>query len=214
MERILLRRLAVFAGGSTLEAAETVCADDGLDSVDVLDLLTHLVDKSLVAVEATEDAVRYRMLETVRQYAREKLLDSGDGEAGRSRHLGFFVAFAESKGRILDGEEIAQVHNALEADHDNLRAAIDWAVESGAIGDGLRLMAALRIFWFAHGHYHEGRNDWSRHWHTPEQPNARPRAPVRCMRRHTWRSDRAMQQQPVKPRGGARNRHIQNYTTP
>ena len=80
------------------------------------------------------------MLETIRQYAREKLLEAGEGATVRARHLGFFVALAESSGEKLDHAENAQVYYVLENDHDNLRAAMDWALEGGEIDSGLRLM--------------------------------------------------------------------------
>lgn len=95
-ERALLRRLSAFAGGWTLDAAEAVCAGDGIDEQDVLDLLTRLVDKSLVLVEEVNSgAARYHLLETVRQYARAKLLEAGEAEAVRARHLDTYLRLAE-----------------------------------------------------------------------------------------------------------------------
>jgi predicted ATPase len=92
----VLRRLSVFAGGWTLETAEAVCTEDGVDVGDVLDLLTQLVNKSLVTVECEQgEAVRYRLLETTRQYAREKLAESGEGQAVRGRHLDYYLELAE-----------------------------------------------------------------------------------------------------------------------
>src|SRR6185436_5480102 len=97
-ERLLLSRLSVFAGGWTLEAAAEVCTDNGIESYDILDLLTQLVNKSLVVVIAEgsqSGETRYRMLETIRQYAREKLLEAGGGEIIRQRHLVYFVKLVE-----------------------------------------------------------------------------------------------------------------------
>jgi predicted ATPase len=92
-EKLLLRRLAVFMGGCTLEAAEQVCNDGHIHAEDVLDLLIHLVDKSLVVVDENPAQLRYRMLETVRQYAREKLLESGEGEKFHTQHIAYFLKF-------------------------------------------------------------------------------------------------------------------------
>ena len=90
-ERALLRRLSVFASGFTLDAAEAVCADDLVDEYAVLELLARLVDKSLVQVDDEEEATRYRLLETIRQFARDRLVDSGESDATRDRHLAFFL---------------------------------------------------------------------------------------------------------------------------
>ena len=95
-ERVLLRRLAVFAGGWTLEAAEAVCVGDGVEADAVLDLMTQLVNKSLILAEREQgQEARYRMLETIRQYASERLLKAGEGEQLRNRHLDFFLHWAE-----------------------------------------------------------------------------------------------------------------------
>src|SRR5262249_34714934 len=95
-ERQLLQRLSVFAGGWTLEAAEAVCAGEGIEAWEVLELLTSLVDKSLVLCDASAGAGRYWLLETIRQYSRERLLEAGEGEAARGRHLAFFLQLAET----------------------------------------------------------------------------------------------------------------------
>jgi predicted ATPase len=94
-EQALLRRLSVFAGGWTLAVAEQVCAGDGVAADAVLDLLTALADKSLALADARDDVVRYRLLETVRQYARDRLLEQGEGQAWRDRHLAVFAALAK-----------------------------------------------------------------------------------------------------------------------
>jgi non-specific serine/threonine protein kinase len=171
-ECTLLLRLSVFAGGWTLEAAEAVCSrqssvtssqphlttDDWLLATDeVLDLLTQLVNKSLVITEEFEGQTRYRMLETVRQYAREKLLASGESEPVRERHLTFFVQFAEAAESKLEGPEQAIWFNRLEVEYDNIRAALDWALHSSDAVAGLRLAAALWSFWFSRGPVSEGR---------------------------------------------------------
>ena len=157
-ERALFRRLSVFAGGFTLEAAESVCAGEGLEPDEVLDLLANLVDKSLVVAREEGGEARYRLLETVRQYGREKLDVSGEGaEAGR-RHADFFGGFAEEAERGLGGPDQARWLTRLETEHDNIRAALSFSLgEGGDAGSGMRLAAALSAFWFARGYLSEGR---------------------------------------------------------
>jgi non-specific serine/threonine protein kinase len=157
-ERVLLRRLSVFAGGWTLEATEAVCGGDGIQADDVLDLLTRLVDKSLVLVEERNGEARYRMLDTIQQYAREKALGSGDAARVRARHLDFFVRLAnEAESRLRSAEQLAWL-NRLEAEHDNLRTAMGWIQGSSeATEPGLRLAGALFWFWLLRGHANEGR---------------------------------------------------------
>ncbi|HUS61624.1 MAG TPA: hypothetical protein VMY34_05465, partial [Acidimicrobiales bacterium] len=128
-ERTLLDRLSVFAGGFTLAAARSVCADAAVPESSVLDLLTTLVDKSLVQPDAYGASVeaRYRMLETIRHFARQRLADDPDSEATRDRHLGYFLARAEEAGpRLERGDQVMWLDD-LSADVDNLRAALDWA---------------------------------------------------------------------------------------
>jgi len=161
-EQVLLRRLAVFAGGWTLEAGEEVAADTGqgipaeatlrprrltLRQGDVLGLLSELVDKSLVELDEDHPEPRYRMLETIRQYAREKLLESGEGESVRSRHFEFYTRLAEAFSSAVGGPDDARWLDRLELEHDNLRAAIEWAMEKHAAQSGMRLTAALHWFW-------------------------------------------------------------------
>jgi non-specific serine/threonine protein kinase len=156
-ERVLLRRLSVFAGGWTLEASETVCAEDGIQADDVLDLLTHLVDKSLVVVEERNGEARYRMLDTIQQYAREKVLESGDAARVRARHLDFFVKMAEEAESKLRSAGQLMWLNRLETEAHNLRAALAWTQGSGATEAGLRLAGALFWFWLLRGYANEGR---------------------------------------------------------
>jgi predicted ATPase len=145
-ERALLRRLAVFAGSWTLEAAEVVCAGDGLIAVEVLDLLTHLVDKSLVLADGQAAEPRYRMLETIRQYARERLLDAQESERLRDRHLKFFFDMVERAEPVLLSAQRAEWIPRLELEHDNLRAALEWACERD-VEVARQLAANLRWFW-------------------------------------------------------------------
>jgi predicted ATPase/DNA-binding SARP family transcriptional activator/DNA-binding CsgD family transcriptional regulator len=155
-EQILFRRLSVFAGGWTLEAAEAVVAGEGIVEGDVLELLSGLIDKSLVVAEASrEGGVRYRLLEPVRQYTREKLEESGEAEAVRRRHTQYFLALAEEAEQKFRGPEEARGLDLLEAEHDNLRAALSWSLEYGETDASLRLSGALSWFWSARGHINE-----------------------------------------------------------
>ena len=154
-ECVLLRRLSVFAGGWTLEAAESVCADDGLESDQILDLLLGLVDKSLVLAETQGAEPRYHMLETIRQYAREKLWAAGEGEMMRQRHLAYFVDLAERAEPNLRAFDMVMWLDRLEAEHDNMRAALEWALESNAEAV-LQLAGALWWFWHIRDHKSEG----------------------------------------------------------
>jgi non-specific serine/threonine protein kinase len=153
-ERVLLRRLSVFAGGWALEAAEAVTADDGptpperegegegaslpqpsgVPAGDVLGLLLGLVDRSLVQVEEAEGAACYRLLETIRQYAREKLLETEEAERTRDRHLDYYLKLAVEADPKLRGPEQLAWLAWLEAEHDNLRAALAWGAGPGGPG--------------------------------------------------------------------------------
>jgi predicted ATPase/DNA-binding CsgD family transcriptional regulator len=154
-ERVLFRRLSVFSGGFTLDAAESICGGDGIDTLAVLDVVTHWVDKSLVVVDDQDDEVRYRLLETIRQYGRERLLDAGDGEAVRARHVEFFTAFVERMEREVERQPQAGALDALEAEHDNIRGALEWATATQDADAALRMTGALALFWHHHAHYRE-----------------------------------------------------------
>jgi predicted ATPase/DNA-binding CsgD family transcriptional regulator len=157
-ERTLLRRVSVFVGGWTLEAAEDVCGGEGIEPSQVLDLLTHLVDKSLVTGEEQTDAARYRMLETIREYAREKLENAGETDMLRLRHLDFFLELAERAESELGGPKRMLWFNRLEMEYANLSAAVaaSLTVRDG-IEKGLRLAGALNEFWAERSHQVEGR---------------------------------------------------------
>jgi predicted ATPase/DNA-binding SARP family transcriptional activator/DNA-binding CsgD family transcriptional regulator len=156
-ERGLLGRFSVFAGGWTLEAAEAVGKGGGARNEDVVDLLSRLMDKSLVVTERVGDGVRYGMLEPVRQYAREKLEQGEGAEAVRRRHVEFFLALAEGAEPELIGPKQAEWFRRLEEELDNLRAALSWAPEHGQTEPALRMGAALWAFWIRRAHYAEGR---------------------------------------------------------
>jgi predicted ATPase/DNA-binding SARP family transcriptional activator len=151
-ERVLFRRLAVFAGSMPLEAVEQVCGGDALD---VVDLLSRLVDKSLVQVEYVGGSARYRLLETIRQFADQALRAAGEKARCVRAHRDWYVAFA----RTHDPERAVGVVNdtpqAVEAEHDNLRAALSTGLaDDPAVG--LRLAVSLWRFWLAGGHFSEG----------------------------------------------------------
>jgi len=155
-ERALFRRLSVFNGGFTLEAAEVVAAEGVVDRYSVLDLLGRLVDKSLVQVSDTAFEARYRLLETIRHYARDRLLESAEADEVRNRHLGWFLDFAERAEPELGTAEGPMWAARLEADHDNLQSALEWAEASGDHETVLRLVGAVFLFWEYGGHRHQG----------------------------------------------------------
>jgi predicted ATPase/DNA-binding SARP family transcriptional activator/DNA-binding NarL/FixJ family response regulator len=156
-EKRVFCRMSVFTGGWTLEAAEVVGAGSGTEEGDVLDLISRLVDKSLVVAEVAAGGVlRYRMLEPVRQYGRERLEHSGEMEAARRRHALWYLALAEEAETKLIGAEQTGWLERLETEHDNLRAALGWFLERGKAELGLRLGGALGEFWRLRGHLREG----------------------------------------------------------
>jgi predicted ATPase/class 3 adenylate cyclase len=166
-EQALLRRLSVFAGGWDLEAAEAVCADD------VLDLLTALVEKSLVQHEAGALGTRYRLLETVRRYAQERLRASGESEAMRRRHRDWFAARGEQIGALLESPRRARGWEEAEAEYENLRAALEACAADGEGQEAAaRLLRGLGPFWFLRGHMSEGRDllERIRHLGAPSAP--------------------------------------------
>jgi predicted ATPase/DNA-binding SARP family transcriptional activator len=151
-ERVLFRRLAVFAGSMSLEAVEQVCGGDGLD---VVDLLSRLVDKSLVQAEHADGTARYRLLETIRQFADQRLRDAGERAARARAHRDFYVAFAAAQDPERALGVINDTPQALDVEHDNLRAALS----SGLADDpavALQLAVSLWRFWLARGHFAEG----------------------------------------------------------
>jgi predicted ATPase/class 3 adenylate cyclase len=149
-EKTLFRRLAVFAGGFTLEAAEAVGSAGNLATPDVLHWLTRLVEKSLVVLDLASD--RYRMLETVRQYAQERLDESNERDETRNRHLAHFLAFAESAAPELLGPSQGAWMRKLDLDRENLLAAHHWCDHAEGDGErGLRLVRSIQVYWFTRG---------------------------------------------------------------
>jgi len=156
-EQMVLQRLSVFAGGSTIQAAERVCAGGEIESANVLELLTRLVDKNLVTADRLERGeTRYRLLETIREYAMGKLAESQENAEVQNTHLEFFLQFAEEADWKIKGPEEIEWYTRLEDEHDNMRAALSWALESKNAEVGLRLTNGLVFFWFVHGHVMEG----------------------------------------------------------
>jgi non-specific serine/threonine protein kinase len=157
-EQEAFRRLSVFASGWTLEAAQAICADDALGATEVMDVLSNLVDKSLVVAESFLDSRRYHYLETIRQYAHRKLAAAGEVEATQMRHAAYFLRWAEESAPHLYGTGQSEWLARFDAEHDNLRAALDWSLAAGgAEQEGLRLAAACWKYWRVRGYYSEGR---------------------------------------------------------
>ncbi len=157
-ERTVLRRLSVFGGGWTLEAAEAICSGDGIEGAYVLNLQTGLVEKSLVVVETHGGEARYRLLETIRQYAQDRLLEAGEAEKVRKQHRDWYLKLVERAQPEIQGPKQTAWLERLETEHENLRAALEWSnTEEGRTEPGLRLAAALWDFWQVHGHFAEGR---------------------------------------------------------
>jgi predicted ATPase/DNA-binding SARP family transcriptional activator len=158
-ERMLLRRLAVFTGGFALEAAETVPATGAIASSDVLDLLASLVDRSLVVMREHGGEARYELLETVRQYARVRLL-ADDAEASgelSARHAHYYLQLAGAADEALHDAQQLTALAALDAEHDNLRAALGWSLERRDGMLALKLCRVLGAYWSLRGHHAEGR---------------------------------------------------------
>ncbi len=146
-EQILLRRLSVFAGGLSLEAAEVVCADNDVTTVNILDLLTQLVNKSLVIVQRKQgQEARYRLLETIRQYGQERLVEAREREKIRQQHLHYFCQVGAQAEQALVGPDQVDWLDRLEKDMDNMRAALSLAGQKD-IKKGLQLSTRLRMFW-------------------------------------------------------------------
>jgi predicted ATPase/class 3 adenylate cyclase len=152
-EKKLFARLSVFAGGWTLEAASHVCSEAPITN-DVVYVLIRLIEQSLVVAE--EDGDRYRMLETVRQYAQDRLLENGEGERWRDRHLAYFLALAEEAEPKLNGIQQRNWLERLEMEHDNLRSALTWSAEGADAVSGMRLASACWRFWLIRGYAGEG----------------------------------------------------------
>jgi predicted ATPase/DNA-binding CsgD family transcriptional regulator len=155
-EQAVARRLAVMSD-FTLDVAEAVAADDASDHDGaVLELLTHLVDKSIVRVDHTTEVARYRFLESIRQFLHGRLVETGEVERVRARHLAYFLSLVESVEPAIAFADSARLLAMLELEHDNLEAALDFADATGRHEDALRLAASMTLFWELRGHLGRG----------------------------------------------------------
>jgi predicted ATPase len=160
-EQTLLRRLSVFSGGWTLEAAEAVCAGGEVERTQVLDLLTHIANKSLLIVMPYEGETRFSMLETVREYARDKLIEAGEFERTSDQHLRFFSKLAQADGMRVRGEGQLIAYRRLDSEYANLRVAFTWGLREDSNHverslESLRIATSLWQFWNMRGDYLEG----------------------------------------------------------
>ncbi len=154
--RVLFRRLSVFAGGFTLDAAEEVCSEAPLDPRAILDLLTRLVDRSLVKVTREGEEERYSMLETIREYALDQLRSMGEDSAAHARHLGYFLKFAEqAESKITGGTKEGEWLARLNMEHEDLRAAIAWGLKND-LTSALRMTGALGEYWNSYDYGNDG----------------------------------------------------------
>jgi predicted ATPase/DNA-binding SARP family transcriptional activator len=154
-ERMVLRRLAVFSGGAGLDAAEQVCAGDSVERGEVLELLTALTEKSLLLTEG-DSAPRYRMLDTIKEYARDRLAEAGESDLARHAHLAYFTGLAETVDPHLRRAEQLEWLATLEAEHDNIAVALRGALATGEAHRAMRLAAAAGWYWWLGGHKTEG----------------------------------------------------------
>ncbi len=155
-DQAVFRRLGAFSGGLTLEAARDVCAGAPVDADDMLGALGRLVDKSLVLAQQHNGNTRYRLLETLRQYASDRLRAAGETAELRERHLEYFLAFAEAAEPELERADQDHWLEVLETEYDNVRTALDWGLSDTEPEPGRRLAAALTRLWLLHGLSHEG----------------------------------------------------------
>jgi non-specific serine/threonine protein kinase len=167
-EAQLWSRLSVFSGGWSLDSAETVCAGGTLAPSEVLDVLSALVRKSLVVVEPHPTTPRYRLLETMRQYAAVKLEEIGETATLRQRHAQWCIALTREADRHLTGAHQPEWLERLEREHDNVRAALEWSLSSDPHA-GLVLSGSLWRFWWMHGYLREGRERLARVLHSGQQ---------------------------------------------
>ena len=154
-ERMVLRRLAVFSGGASLEAAERVCAGDGVEQEQVLELLTSLAEKSLLLTEG-DSAPRYRMIGTIKEYAGHRLAEAGESDLARRAHLAYFTELAETADPHLRRAEQLEWLARLEAEHDNIGSAMRGALAAGEAQGAMRLAAGAGWYWWLGGHKAEG----------------------------------------------------------
>jgi len=157
LEGVLFRRLSLFCGSFSLEAAESICEGGDLDSMEILDSMCRLSDKSLLILEQNEGSARYRMLETIREYAFERLLESDEVAGVQTRFMEFFLNLGQRAEREMAGPAQGEWLERLEAENENLRAALAWNAQEGDLTVGqLNLALALARFWLVRGYWEEG----------------------------------------------------------
>ena len=183
-ERMVLRRLSVFSGGASLEAAERVCAGDAVEQEQVLELLTALTEKSLLLAEG-DGAPRYRMLGTIKEYAGHRLAEAGESEQARHAHLAYFTELTETAEPHLRRAEQLDWLATLDAEHDNIGAAMRGALAAGEAQAAMRLAAGAGWYWWLGGHKTEGMELITAATRTPgevtdEDPGHGVRAGRRC----------------------------------
>jgi predicted ATPase/DNA-binding CsgD family transcriptional regulator len=211
-ERLFFSRLSVFAGGFTLEAAEEVTPGGTLETRHVLDLLARLVDKSLVQVEELDRRqTRYRLLDTLRQYGRERLDEKEEGAELKRRHFEFFAGLVQRADPHLHGSsEEGFWLEKIRQEHDNLRSALDWS-ETGAPEDGLRLATGLGAYWYVSGHLDEGRRWLERALAITGESSVRGEALVRlgrlALKQGDWEASRRFDREALAWSGLADDPH-------
>jgi predicted ATPase/DNA-binding winged helix-turn-helix (wHTH) protein len=159
-DRDMFRRLALFVGGFTCEAARQICAPD-MASTTLQDHLSSLLEKSMLKAEGPREGRRFTMLQTIREYAFDRLEQSGEAASLRRRHAAFFCQFAERTESQLLGMQGSAGLDAVEAEIGNLRAAMGWSIENQALEVGMKIVASLRRFWISRGYIEEA-DDWSK----------------------------------------------------
>jgi predicted ATPase/DNA-binding CsgD family transcriptional regulator len=157
-EQAAFRRLSVFAGSFSLEAAEAICAGEPGEAYDVLDVLSSLIEKSLVLMEQRRGEARYRLLETIRQYGQDKLQEFAEAAQARRKHRDWYARLAEqAESETLEAQQ-KSAFDRLEAEHDNLRGALGWSLEQQEAETAAQISAAIWRFWLLRGHMSEGRS--------------------------------------------------------
>jgi predicted ATPase/DNA-binding CsgD family transcriptional regulator len=157
-ERSVFRRLAVFTGGFTLEAAEAICSSEDVASEEVFDILSRLLEKSLVQGRERNTRMVYHLLETIRQYSRDRLKQAGEMPLVYARHRDWYVSFAERVGPETIGPQQAEWFRYLELEYDNIRSALEWSLVQGDAEFAARIGAAIWHFWLYQSYFSEGRN--------------------------------------------------------
>lgn len=178
-EQVLLRRLATMSGSFSLDAVDAICEGDGVERAEIVQLVRRLVATSWVVKERSKGQTRYRMLETSRQYALEKLVASSEAEKFRDRHSASFLHLAENAAEfLLGGPEQANWFDRVELELDNLRSALAWSLSEGDATIALRMNTALTRFWDVRGHWSEALRSFEQAFERASEASDRLRAPA------------------------------------